>query len=126
MRAVTFVAPAASPDALGDLCFEEAGGRMIEAIYTAAAFIGTHAVSLGLGAGAAILGTAGVSYLIVRLPEDYLDRPESPLVGPDRPAWMRGSVKVGKNVLGAAMIVAGGGVTLTGHPVMGPFAMLVG
>jgi hypothetical protein len=102
---------------------------MSEMVHAAVAFLGAHSELLvGTGALVAsfVLGAAGVGYLIVRLPEDYFDRPERPLLSSDRPEWMQVMVKVGKNVLGAATLVGGGAIVLTGHPVVGALAILIG
>ncbi len=82
--------------------------------------------ALGIFAASLAVGVGVGSYLIVRLPADYLHRQDPPCFLPGCPRWVRIAAKVGKNLVGAVLIVAG--VSLSLRAVLGPglLAIFVG
>jgi hypothetical protein len=106
------------------------GDEPMEAIHAAIVFISTHGAELAVGAGvylgsvAASLGAA--TTMLVRMPDDYLDRPETVPLWPERPRWMQKAGRVGKNLLGVAVLATGVGLAVPGVPGSGVLTILVG
>src|SRR5262249_29420024 len=91
----------------------------METISAVLSTIGAHGATLATGTGFFVVGLAGclgaLTYVLVRLPEDYL-------VSPQKPA----ASKVGKNVLGVVLIGGGVVMSIPGCPGPGVLPALVG
>lgn len=105
-------------------------GATMSATQTALSFLDAHREEIAFGAGAFLVSLlasmAVVTFVLVRLPEDYLERTESPPFLPGSPAWLRATARVGKNVLGAALLVLGLVLSLPGVPGQGVLTMMIG
>lgn len=80
----------------------------------------------GLFVGGVVLSIALVAAVIVRMPSDYFcgEAPRSILSA--SPAWKRKVAHVGKNVLGAILIMVGLVLVIPGVPGQGILTILIG
>ncbi|WP_437590510.1 hypothetical protein [Sorangium sp. So ce1000] len=103
---------------------------MTEAVRAALTFVQAHREQFAIGVGVAVVsfvaGMALVVVVLVRLPEDYLEREEEPLFLADRPAWVRASARFGKNLLGVVAVALGVVLSLPGVPGPGALVILIG
>lgn len=85
---------------------------------------------LAIGAAIFVAGLLASGALaiavLVRLPHDYFVRADRLSLFPDRPRWFRRIARVGKNVLGAALVVLGVVLSIPGVPGQGLLTILVG
>jgi hypothetical protein len=102
----------------------------MEPIEAAVIFASAHSVELAAALGVSLAGLAGVlgvaTYVIVRLPEDYLDRPEDTPLSPKRPGGRRTLRGVARNLLGVAVIATGAVFAIPGVPGPGQLIILGG
>lgn len=102
----------------------------MEPLQAAMLLLETHGSLLAVGLGASIASlAAGFSVgagMVALLPEDYLEEPEGAPPLPGHPEWMRVGRKIGKNLLGAALVGAGAALALPGIPGPGILTMVVG
>ncbi|WP_437756556.1 hypothetical protein [Sorangium sp. So ce1389] len=103
---------------------------MMDALRAALSFVQAHREQIAIGAGAALLsfvgGMALVAVVLVRMPEDYLEKEEEEPFLPGRPAWMRVSARIGKNLLGVLAVALGVMLSLPGVPGPGALVILIG
>lgn len=94
------------------------------------AFASAHTGEIALGVSLFLVTLIGsmavVALMLVRLPPDHLLRSEDAPFWPGRPAWMRLLARVGKNVLGALLVVVGILLSLPGVPGQGVLTILIG
>jgi addiction module HigA family antidote len=83
-------------------------------------------VALGLSLASLAGGIGAVTYGIVRMPKDYLDRPEAVPFWQERPGWMPMASRVGKNLLGVVVIATGVVLAVPGVPGPGVLTLLIG
>lgn len=76
-------------------------------------------------AGLAVSLVAAIAVL-VRLPADYFGRTDRISLFPERPPWFRRVARIGKNVLGAALVALGVVLSIPGVPGQGLLTILVG
>jgi hypothetical protein len=100
------------------------------ALQGAIAFLEMHGVTLAAGIGAYLASVAAgfgtTAVVVVLLPEDYLERTESAPRSPRQPKRMRVAWKVGKHVLGAALVATGVVFAIPGIPGPGTVTILLG
>ncbi|AUX19953.1 hypothetical protein SOCEGT47_004100 [Sorangium cellulosum] len=105
-------------------------GATMAATQTALSFLNAHREEIALGAGAFLASLLAsmvvMTIVVIRLPEDYLERTENPPFLPGCPAWVRAAARVGKNVLGAVLVVLGVVLALPGVPGQGVLTMVIG
>ncbi|XXX77790.1 hypothetical protein WMF30_03320 [Sorangium sp. So ce134] len=103
---------------------------MMDAVRSAISFVQAHREQIAIGAGVGIAsfvaGTALAAFVLVRLPEDYLEKEEDEPFLPGRPAWMRAAARVGKNLLGVVAVALGIMLSLPGIPGPGALVILIG
>ena len=78
----------------------------------------------GLSAATFLLGLLAVPYIIARLPEDYFLRTHHGRQFPDRHPILRWAFVIGKNVLGAVLIL--GGIAMLVLPGQGILTIVLG
>lgn len=84
-------------------------------------------VEAGLLALAAfVVSTAAVLWMLLRLPSTYLCEDYPPRVGENWPSALRWLVFLGKNLLGALLVLTGAVLSLPGVPGPGLLLILVG
>lgn len=76
-----------------------------------------------LFAGTFVGSIAIVTFLVVRMPADYLSPRRRP---PGGPAWLRATTAVLKNLIGIALVAVGVVLSLPGIPGQGVLTILVG
>ncbi|WP_437743860.1 hypothetical protein WME73_01865 [Sorangium sp. So ce302] len=84
------------------------------------------AIAVGVCLASFIAGMALVTVVLVRLPEDYLERQEEAPFLEGRPAWVRVAARVGKNLLGVMAVTLGILLSLPGVPGPGALVILIG
>ncbi|KYF55707.1 hypothetical protein BE08_31030, partial [Sorangium cellulosum] len=103
---------------------------MMDAFRAGLSFVQAHPEKIAIGAAVALTsfvgGMALVAFVLVRLPEDYLEQQEEKPFLPGRPAWVRMSARVGKNLLGALGVALGIILSLPGVPGPGGLVILIG
>ncbi|WP_437654267.1 hypothetical protein [Sorangium sp. So ce1182] len=103
---------------------------MMDALRAALSFVQAHREQIAIGAGVGLLsfvgGMALVVFVLVRMPEDYLEKEEEEPFLPGRPAWMRVSARIGKNLLGVLGVALGIMLSLPGVPGPGALVILIG
>lgn len=89
-----------------------------------------HASEIALGAGLFVsslfLSVAAAVFVIVRLPAHYFHVKDPEPFWADRPAWQRHLGRIGKNVLGAILVVLGVIMSLPGVPGQGLLTIFIG
>jgi hypothetical protein len=102
----------------------------MDATTTALTYLSAHRAEAQLGLGLFALSLFGnlaaVAFVLVRMPEDYLDTPEAAPFWPGRPAWARAAAKLGKNLLGVLLVALGVLLSLPGIPGQGVLTILIG
>ncbi len=102
----------------------------MDAVRSAVLFVQAHrdqiAIGAGVGVASFVVATALVAFVLVRLPEDYLEKQEDEPFLPGRPAWMRVSARIGKNLLGVVAVALGIMLSLPGIPGPGALVILIG
>jgi hypothetical protein len=78
-------------------------------------FLGTFALSLAI-----------VSLIVVKLPPDYFRRSGDHHFLADKPKWIRLAAIVGKNLLGAILVIVGVILSIPGVPGQGILTILLG
>ncbi|WP_437600352.1 hypothetical protein [Sorangium sp. So ce590] len=105
-------------------------GSIMDAVRSAVLFVQAHRGQFAIGAGVAvtsfIVATSLAAFVLVRLPEDYLEKQEDEPFLPGRPAWMRISARIGKNLLGVVAVALGIMLALPGIPGPGALVILIG
>ncbi|WP_437288543.1 hypothetical protein [Sorangium sp. So ce406] len=103
---------------------------MMDAVRAALSFVQEHPEQIAIGAGVALTSFVGgmvlVAVVLVRMPEDYLVKQEDEPFLPGRPAWMRVSARIGKNLLGVLAVALGIMLSLPGVPGPGALVILIG
>ncbi|KYF98057.1 hypothetical protein BE17_16840 [Sorangium cellulosum] len=103
---------------------------MMDALRAALSFVQAHREQIAIGAGVGLVsfvgGMALVAFVLVRMPEDYLEKEEEEPFLPGRPAWMRVSARIGKNLLGVLGVALGVMLSLPGVPGPGALVILIG
>lgn len=84
-------------------------------------------VAIGAGAfvGSLVLSTGAIAYVLVRTPADRFARDHAPFLEGHAPA-VRLVARVGKNVLGVALVALGVVLSLPGVPGQGILTILLG
>ncbi|WP_437734669.1 hypothetical protein [Sorangium sp. So ce1335] len=103
---------------------------MMDAFRAALSFVQANPEKIAIGAAVALVsfvgGMALVAFVLVRLPEDYLEKQDEEPFLPGRPAWMRVSARIGKNLLGVLAVALGVMLSLPGVPGPGALVILIG
>ncbi|WP_437781297.1 hypothetical protein [Sorangium sp. So ce1097] len=103
---------------------------MMDAFRAAFSFAQANPDTIAIGAAVALTsfvgGMALVAVVLVRLPEDYLEQQDEKPFLPGRPAWMRVSARIGKNLLGVLAVAFGIALSLPGVPGPGGLVILIG
>ncbi|WP_437531254.1 hypothetical protein WME79_01800 [Sorangium sp. So ce726] len=103
---------------------------MTDATGAALAFVEAHREQFAIGVGVClasfIAGMALVAVVLVRLPEDYLEREDQAPFLEGRPAWVRVMARIGKNLLGVMAVALGIVLSLPGIPGPGALVILIG
>lgn len=102
----------------------------MDVVHAALARLERHQGDIALGAGlffvSLVASLTVVAVVLVRMPEDYLLRPEATPFWPDRPAWARALGRLGKNLLGVVLVAIGVVLSLPGVPGQGALTILIG
>jgi hypothetical protein len=89
-----------------------------------------HRAEIALAVGLFLVTFVGsvwaIVYVIVRMPEDYLNMPEGVPFWPERPAWQRVTGKISKNILGLLFVAIGIVLSVPGIPGQGALTILIG
>lgn len=93
---------------------------------SASAHQGEIALGLVLFVVTLVASLGAVTFILVRLPADYLMSPEDAPFWPGRPAWQRVLARVGKNLLGVLLVLVGILLSLPGVPGQGVLTILIG
>ncbi|WP_437279364.1 hypothetical protein WME90_02055 [Sorangium sp. So ce375] len=101
-----------------------------DAVHAALGFAEAHREQLAIGVGVCLVsfiaGMALVAFVLVRLPEDYLERQEEAPFLEGRSAWVRVAARIGKNLLGVMAVALGIVLSLPGIPGPGALVILIG
>jgi len=89
-----------------------------------------HASEIFLGAsifvGSLVFSVSAAVFVIVRLPAHYFRSKDPEPFWADRPAWQRYLGRIGKNVLGAILVILGILMSLPGVPGQGLLTIFIG
>ncbi|WP_437897517.1 hypothetical protein [Sorangium sp. So ce124] len=103
---------------------------MTESARAALAFVESHREQFAIGVGVCLVsfiaGMALAAVVLVRLPEDYLEREEEAPFLEGRPAWVRVAARIGKNLLGVMAVALGILLSLPGVPGPGVLVIVIG
>ncbi|EYF02548.1 hypothetical protein [Chondromyces apiculatus] len=93
------------------------------------AYASAHRTQIALGAGifvgSILLSLGVVTLVLVKLPADYLESEEEPFMA-GRPAGVQILARVGRNLLGLALVALGVVLSLPGIPGQGILTILIG
>ncbi len=84
------------------------------------------AVGVGLFVLTAALSLAATAWILIKLPPDYFIGPDPPPFWNDRHPLLRAAGKIGKNLLGVALVILGIILSLPGVPGQGILTILIG
>jgi hypothetical protein len=101
-------------------------GESMGGLHAAIAFVGAYGAELAVGLGTSLAAFGATAWVLVRLPEDYLERPDGAPFWPERPRWMQIAGKTGKNLLGIAIVATGAVLAVPGVPGPGVLTVLMG
>jgi hypothetical protein len=83
-------------------------------------------VAVLIFAGTFALSLAIVSFILVKLPPDYFNKSGDHRFLEDKPKWVRLFGVIGKNVLGAVLVIVGVILSIPGVPGQGVLTILLG